>query len=212
MFNSKLKLQGAAAGLAVAMLTGGCGLMAPKAERIVAPAPGSSYVLHRRDSGSYGTMDGQVPIKVGRRMWQGSEVTSWDGPNAGVLAQPSGNWIGIFAGDKPMVTWDPPLGWEWPIEVGKSWTKSYRMTKHATKRTIPYVSTQKVEAYEDVTVRAGTFKAFRLTTSTTLGDENVVWYSPDLGIWVKANSRRTAKHPAGPGTRDDELVSHDIKR
>jgi hypothetical protein len=212
MLVSKLKLQGAAAVVAATVLTGGCGLMAPKVERYVAPAGGSSYVIHRRDTGSYGKVDGQVPIKVGRKMWRGSEVTSWDGPTVGVLAYPNGNWIGIFAGDKPVITWDPPLGWEWPIEVGKSWTKEYKMTNHASKRTVTYASTQKVEAHEDVTVPAGTFKAFRVSTSTTLGDENMVWFSPEFGIWVKAKNRRTDKHPAGPGSRDDELVSHDLRR
>jgi hypothetical protein len=43
-------------------------------------------------------------------------------------------------------------------------------------------------------------------------NENVVWFSPELGIFVKQNLRRTAKHPAGPGTRDSELVSHTITR
>ena len=212
MLNAKQKLQIVAAGLAAAVVMGGCGLMAPKAERYMAPASGSSYVVQRHDTGSYGTADGQVPFKVGRRMYQGSEVTSWSGPKVGVLALPSGNWLGIFAGDKPVITWDPPLGWEWPLEVGKSWSKEYRMTNHMNQRTVSYQSTQKVEAYEDVTVPAGTFKTFRVTTSTTLGDENVVWFSPDLGIWVKAQMRRSAEHPAGPGTRDDVLVSHDIRR
>lgn len=196
---------------AATVLATGCAMTAPKAERYVAPAAGSSYVVQRRDTGSYGTANGAVPIRVGRRMYQGAEVTSWDGPTAGVLALPSGNWIGIFAGEKPIITWAPSLGWEWPIEVGKSWTKEYRMTNHATKRTVTYAATQKVEAYEDVTVPAGTFKAFRVSTSTTLGDENVVWFNPELGIWVKVNNRRTAKHPAGAGTRDDVLLKHDIR-
>ena len=47
---------------------------------------------------------------------------------------------------------------------------------------------------------------------TSMGDENVVWFSPDLGIWVKANLRRNASHPAGPGSRDDVLLSQNIKR
>lgn len=212
MLNSKLKIRGAAAGLAVAVLASGCGLMAPKAERYVSPGDGSSYVLQRSDTGSYGSTNGQVQIKVGRRMMQGSEMTTFNSPGATVVARPTGHWVGMYAGERPLLTWNPPTGWEWPLEVGKSWTKTYESTNHGTKRTVSYESTQKVEAYEDVTVPAGTFKTFRITTSTTLGDENVVWFSPDLGIWVKSRLRRTAKHAAGAGTRDDELLSQDIRR
>jgi len=208
-----LKRKGTVLLAATALLAAGCAMMSSKVERYVAPADGSSYVIQRSDGGSYGTTNGQVPIKVGRRMMQGSEMVTFQGPaGPAVVALPSGNWVGMFAGDKPIMTWNPPIGWEWPIEVGKSWTKRYESTNHATKRTIPYESTQKVEAREDVTVPAGTFKTYRISTRTTLGDENVVWFSPDLGIWVKAQMRRTAQHPAGPGTRDDVLFSHNITR
>jgi hypothetical protein len=104
------------------------------------------------------------------------------------------------------------LSWEWPIEVGKTWTKKYTITIHATKQTIPFEVRQKVEAYEDVTVPAGTFKAFKVVTSDTLGSENINWFSPELGIFVKTTLRRTAKHPAGAGTRETELVSQTIRK
>ena len=70
----------------------------------------------------------------------------------------------------------------------------------------------RVEAYEDVTVPAGTFKAFKVRTTDTMGNDNVVWFSPELGIFVKQNNRRTAQHAQGPGTRDIELVSQSIRR
>jgi hypothetical protein len=212
MLNSRLTIQGAAAALAVAIIASGCGLMAPKAERYAAPADGSSYVIQRRDTGSYGHTNGQVPVKVGRRVMQGDEVVTFSNPAVTVITRPSGDWIGMYAGEKPLFTWNPPISWEWPLEVGKSWTKTYQSTNHGTKRTVSYESTQKVEAYEDVTVPAGTFKAFRIKTSTSMGDDNVVWYSPELGIWVKAQFRRSATHPAGPGSRDDALLSHNIRQ
>ena len=86
------------------------------------------------------------------------------------------------------------------------------MTIHATNQTIPYQITQKVEAYEDITVPAGTFKAFKVSTSSTLGEENVNWFSPELGIFVKSINTRTAKSAAGPGTRETEIVSQTIKK
>jgi hypothetical protein len=125
-----------------------------------------------------------------------------------IVAKQTGNWIAIFSGEKPVITWDPPLTWHWPIEVGKTWTREQRMTIHAAKATVPYTLTQKVEAYEDVTVPAGSFKAFKVSTVTSLGDENVVWLSPELGVFVKQSLKRTAKHRQGAGSRDIELLSY----
>ena len=114
--------------------------------------------------------------------------------------------------DKPIMSWDPPIMFDFPLEVGKTWTKNYRVTLHATKQTIPFDYSGKVEAYEDVIVPAGTFKAFKISTSDTLGNENVIWYSPDLGVWVKSLMKRTAKYPAGPGTRESQVVSQTIRK
>lgn len=46
--------------------------------------------------------------------------------------------------------------------------------------------TDVVAAYENVVVPAGTFKAFKLTSSDTLGNENVTWFSPQLGLFIRA--------------------------
>jgi len=59
-----------------------------------------------------------------------------------------------------------------------------------------------------VTVPAGTFKAFKISSSDTLGQEQTGWFIPDLGVWGKRSDRRTAKYPAGPGTREIELLSY----
>jgi hypothetical protein len=210
-FNLKLKM--ASAGLAVALVSGGCAMMAPKAERYVAPPLGSTWVQARRDSGSFGSSNVQVSWRRGERMWQGQQVIAFESPESAILAASnSGYWLGIVRGDKPLITWEPGLSWDWPLEVGKTWTKNYNMTIHAAKRTVPFQTTQKVEAYEDVTVPAGTFKAFKISTSSTLGEENVQWFSPELGIFVKSINTRTAKNAAGPGRRETEIVSHTIKK
>ncbi len=199
------------AGLLAALASAGCAT-APTAERYIAPPQGSTWVSARTDTGSFGSATVQIPGRRGERTWQGRQHIAFESPEATLLALPSGDWVGQVKGDTPLVTWDPPLSWDWPLEVGKSWTRTYKMTIHAAKRTIPYEVSQKVEAFEDVTVRAGTFKAFKIATSTTLGDENVVWFSPELGIFVKQSLWRTAKHSAGPGTREIELVSQSIRR
>lgn len=209
-----LKMQMASAGLAVALVSGGCAMMAPKAERFVAAPLGSTWLQEQRNSGSYGSNNVQVQIRRGERMWQGQQVITYETPQVTILAEPepTGNWIGFFSGDKPMTTFDPPAGWNWPLEVGKTWTKDYRMTNHAKNQTIPYQQTQKVEAYEDVTVPAGTFKAFKITSSSSLGQENVAWFSPELGIYVKQVNTRTGKNAAGPGRQEIEVVSQTITK
>lgn len=208
-----LMLKLAAAGSVASLLAGGCAMMTPRAETYVAPPLGSTWVSMRRDSGSYGSSAVQVAGKRGERMWQGRQAVTFEGPDATIVALPEGGrWVGMFKGDTPLITWDPPVGWEWPLEVGKTWTRSHTVTMHAAKRTMPFQSTQKVEAYEEVTVPAGTFKTFKVSTVDTLGNENVAWFSPALGIFVKQSLRRTAKHAAGPGSRDTELVSQTISR
>ena len=62
------------------------------------------------------------------------------------------------------MSWNPPIGWNWPLEVGKTWTKKYESTNHMTKRTNSYESTQKVEAHEEITVPAGSRVTFELTS------------------------------------------------
>ena len=202
-----LKSRLVAVGIGVA-LAGGCALMEPKVERYVAPPVGTTWESDRHDSGSYGSGSARVPGKRGERTWQGAQVITFDTSGGTIFAQPDGSWLGIFKGDSPIVTFDPPQNWQYPLEVGKSWAREQRMTIQAAKRTVTYALTQKVEAYEDVIVPAGSFKAFKVSTVTSLGDENVVWFSPEHGIFVKQSLKRTAQHAQGPGTREIVLVSY----
>jgi len=207
MLNPSWRLQGAAASLAVAMVVGGCA-GTPKAERYVAPALGSTWESMRHDTGSYGSGSAKMPGRRGERSYEGQQVLTFESPAGVIVARQTGDWVGIFNGDKPVITWDPPLTWQWPLEVGKTWTREQRMTIHAAKATVSYSVTQKVEAYEDVTVPAGTFKTFKVSTVTSLGDENIAWFSPELGIFVKQSLKRTGKHRQGAGTREIELLSY----
>jgi hypothetical protein len=206
-------LQLAGAVLAVALGLGGCAVMEPKAEGYVAPPLGSTWIFARRNSGSFGSTSAQLLGIRGERVWQGQQVITFETQEGATLAHPrEGSWLGYVNRDTPVMTWDPPIGYEWPLVVGKTWTKNHRVTIHATNQVIPYQMTMKVEAYEDVATRAGTFKAFRISSSTTLGDENVNWFSPELGIFVKTINTRTAKNAAGVRRSELELVSQTIKK
>jgi len=83
---------------------------------------------------------------------------------------------------------------------------------YATRQTFKFESTWKVDAYEDLTVPAGTFKAFKISMSTNSEQENTYWFVPQLGINAKQIWRREAKSRFGPGTRELELVSQNITK
>lgn len=155
----------------------------------------------------------QFTLKVSERMWEGKRMLLYMAPQGGTVCTPEGRWVAIVAPDeKPIMIFDPPIGYEYPLEVGKTWTKSYQVTVAAIKQTIPFDSTSKVEAYEEVTVPAGTFKTFKIVSSDTTGNETVSWSNPEVGTWIKRSETRTAKHSAGPGTRDIQLISYTIPK
>jgi hypothetical protein len=202
----------AIASLAAALVAGGCSMLEPKAERYVAPPVGSTWTQAQRNTGSYGTGTAQVPFKRGERMWEGKLMGTIESPQQVILATSGGGWATILSADgKPILSYEPPLDYDWPLVVGKTWTKSYKMTVHAKNQVIPFDAAYKVEAYEDVTVPAGTFKAFRISFSST-GAQDVYWFAPELGIFAKQSLRRTDKSGYGPGTREVELVSQSIKK
>jgi hypothetical protein len=196
--------------VAFAVVSGGCAMFEPKAERYVPPPMGSTWVSERRDTGSYGSGTVRVSGKRGEQTWQGQRVIAFESTDLTTLALQDGSWVGQTRGGNPVFTWDPPISYQWPLEVGKSWQRNFRVTIHASKQTVQVNDTQTVEAYEDVTVPAGTFKAFKLRTIGPNNDD-VTWFSPELGIFVKQSLKRTAKSPLGLGTREIELISQAIR-
>ena len=204
---SHFKMLGA--GLALALVIGACASLAPKAD-YVPPPPGSTWVQLWHDTGSYGSGDSTHQIKRGERIWQGQKVNTFEQSRGTLVAQMDGTWLAIVSGDTPMMSWNPGVNFDYPLEVGKTWTKNASVTIHRSKKIIPFSYTGKVEAYEDVSVPAGNFKAFKVHHTDTLGNDQVLWFSPQLGIFVKQHMVRTSRHPAGPGTRDVEVTSQDI--
>lgn len=193
------------------LVVSGCAQIT-RAERYVAPPLGSSWVFARSDSGSFGSASSNVTTKRGEQVWQGAHVTSYEAPGFTQLIRDDGKVIAFLNGDKPIMSFEPPLGFVYPLEVGKTFTTEHRVTIYQSRQTVPIQVTQKVEAYEDVTVPAGTFKAYRISWSESVGNENVYWLSPELGFAVKSVVVRTAKFSAGPGRRESELVSETVRK
>ena len=208
------KRNAATMGLCAAVLSGGCTVMEPRAERASLPAAGSTWEVAQRNTGSYGK-DMRLQISRGDGTWEGAKVVTYSN-SLGMTTMATlddGSWIAIVGRNgKPLMSFDPPLGWQYPIMVGKTWTTSHKMTVHATGKTIPFESSCKVEDHGDVTVPAGTFKAFKLACTTTIGNVDTFWFSADHGIFVKTSLRRTEKSPFGAGTQEAELVSQAIRK
>jgi hypothetical protein len=203
----------ATAVLALALASGGCATTAPRVERYTPPPLGSTFTYSQTDTGSYGSGTIKSTSKIIEHTWEGKKVMAFASPIVTILLNENGTWPAWLApGDKPTITWDPPIGYDFPLEVGKTWTKSYRLTMHATQQTVPFDTTWKIESYEDAKVAAGNFKVFKISYSDTIGNEDTQWYCPTLGCFIRNSQKRTVKFPGGPGTREIELISYTIKK
>ena len=87
----------------------------------------------------------------------------------------------------------------WPLVVGKSGSETGNWQVPMDPMRLPVKYTWRVEAYEEVRVPAGTFKAFRIAlqwepqvtdtgrTSNYPRRKLVTWYAPEVGQLVKAD-------------------------
>ena len=202
----------ASASVAFAILLGGCATTTSKTGNYVVPPLGSTWVAARSDTGSFGSSSSQVTTRRGEQTWQGMPVTTLETPGLTQHLNDKGGIVAFVSGDKPIFSFDPAPGFAYPLEVGKTLTTDHQITIYPSKKIFPMQVTQKVEAYEDVTVPAGTFKAFRISWSESIGNENIYWINPETGITMKSILTRTAKFSAGPGRRENQLVSQNISK
>jgi hypothetical protein len=210
MMMRKSVKKGAAHAAVFAAVLGGCAGFGPQADSWV-PAPvGATWEIAQRNTGSYGK-DTQLKVTRGAdTTWQGAPVIAMASSQGGtIIARPGdGKWIVMVGRDgKPVMSFDPPIGWEYPLKVGKTWTTRHRITTHATGNSVAYEFSCNVEDFEKVTVLAGTFDTFRIRCKTNLGTDETYWSSPGLGPFVKTRLMRDARHPAGAGTQESELVA-----
>ena len=199
--------------LVAMLMSSGCAV-APRADGPVFAPAGSSWTFEQRDTGSFGSgTKQQTATALGERTWQGRRVMATEGQLGTRLSDADkGEWLAVVKGDATILTWEPSLGYDWPLTVGKSFPRDYRMVNHVTKQATDIRSTMTVESFEDVTVPAGTFKAFKVRYTDSTGVDNSSWYCPDAAAWVKSRVTRSEKWPAGPGTQELDLLSYSIKK
>lgn len=199
------------AAAAVAVIAG-CAAFAPEVATWNIPPAGSTWKNAQHNTGSYGK-DTEVQITRENGVWKGMpavEIKSSAGIT--IMATHDGRWHGILGRDgKPFVTYDPPIGFVYPLKVGKEWSTHHRMTTVATGKVTEFDYACKVEAFEQVTVRAGTFDAFRIAC-TTPGSQDTYWASRDHGMMVKTSFRRSSAHQLGAGTQQSELIALNVRK
>jgi len=185
---------------------------APGAERFVAPPAGAWWVVRQRNSGSFGAGESSVrTVRVDRR-WMGVTVPALETPQGTLVLTPRGEWdVVVGIRDRVLVRWDPPVGFDYPLWVGKRWTREFRSVDLGNRAT-PIRMTCEVQADEAVTVVAGTFRALRVGCVNSAGVDEVSWLSPDHGLVVRQVTRRTPESPLGAGTRESEVVALSIPR
>lgn len=202
-----------AAGAASMLLASGCSTTAPAAERFVAAPAGTVSTYFRRSSGSFGTVEGPVSWTRVDREWQGKPVYAAVSPQAGTtLHDPASNNFAMLAmlnrSGEPVFSFEPPVGYRYPLKVGNEWTSKHQMTVYPSHEVRPYELSYKVEAYEPITVPAGTFQTYRILITDNFGQVDRYWISPETGIpTIKRTQTRPATHPQGAGQLDGELIS-----
>ncbi|WP_425258018.1 hypothetical protein ACPOLB_21140 [Rubrivivax sp. RP6-9] len=195
---------------AAATLGAGCATAPPAGNRIAAPPMGTVTTYHRKSSGSLGDFDGRVVWTHAAGSWQGRPMVAFGSAQGTSLHDPQSFALvaSLGATGQPLASYDPPIDYAWPLQVGKTWTASTTVTQHPAGRTVPLTTTYRVESWGDVTVPAGTFKAYKLVWSNNFGEVETRWVGVADGIaTVKRHVERPATHPQGAGVLDAELLS-----
>lgn len=200
-----------ASAAAAGLLSAGCATPPPMAERFAQVPVGTVHTYHRRSSGSLGSFDGPVVWIHGTATWEGRPVVAVSAAQVQTTLHDPVTLAMLAtlnpAGQTQMI-YNPPMDYQWPLAVGKTWTSEHVVTRVPAGRSVTVRIDWKVLAYGDITVPAGTFKGWQLTWTDSFGETETRWISPAEGIaTVKRHVERPASHPQGAGVLDAELIS-----
>ena len=207
-------------------------MMDPDAPVTEAPpvyAVGSSWTTDNTSNGE--TVRGTTTI-VEKREIAGREVdvhaysppstdpgAPCDGANGTMYDAVTHNWMACLKDGEALNSLSPYGGqFAWPLEVGKTWRAEFDWVDHVIhpEWAGPLWEEYAVVAWEEVTVPAGTFMAYKIMRTgtsweTTSEDANMVWYAPEIGGSVKGVFIRGSKDGYGPAEHSWELVGRDPK-
>jgi hypothetical protein len=172
------------------------------------PPVNSRAVMSVRTSGSFGSgWHLQTIYFLGERTWQGRTAFAFSDGSVTTYADARRRTLARVKSDALVESFEPYFVLaDWPLVVGKSWPNRYRHNDYMRGRSFDDVEYGgKVEALEDVRTPAGTFKAFRIHLGGT-SSNYILWYSGDLGIFIRMRNERFSNHYLGSGVREAELA------
>jgi hypothetical protein len=200
--------------LVASFVGAGCATKPPTAEKMMIVPLGTVTTYHRKSSGSLGTYDGPVVWSHTASTWQGRPVMAIGAPQAGTSLHDMEGFgiVALLSPDgQPQASFSPPIDYQWPLVVGKTWTSNHTVTMLPSGRTVPRRIDWKVESWGDVTVPAGSFKAYKLVWTNDLGEVETRWVNPAEGLFtIKRHVERPASHPQGAGVLDAEMLSRTL--
>ena len=207
-------------------------MMDPDAPVTEAPASygiGSTWVLNHTLNGETvqrtSTLIDRVQRK-GREVYVLSDTATLrdpgypcDGANGSLFDVENDGWIACTKDGKVLASVSPYHGrFNWPLEVGKTWTTRYMWRDNVLHPDWSGMGSQDwaVVAWEEVTVPAGTFMAYKVTRTrgsweTASEDVDIQWYAPELQTTVKGVWHRSPNDGYGGAEHMWELVSADLK-
>ena len=213
--------------LALVSVLAACTSDTPPPGAMTAPAAfpkiGSSWVLRvsysapeapsdRRvgDLRPLGQGAGEVRLAAISTVYHGAPAYGvQNGVEIAVLNPQTFNQMALMRNGRESETFTPDSqSFSWPLWVGKSWraTGSFQGALPATD----WGYYREVAAYEDVTVPAGTFKAFRIETSPGAnidrGYHMTQWYAPSVAYVVKWVTSTSGNAMGGSKTTTVEMV------
>lgn len=200
-----------ATAVAALLLTTGCASTPPTPETMQISPVGTVTTYHRKSSGSLGNFDGQVVWTHATSTWNGKPAIAFGAPQAGVsLHDPVtfGTLAHLAPTGQPVMSFEPPIDYPWPLQVGKTWSAQHTVTLYPSGNKVPLKIDGKVESWGDVTVPAGTFKAFKVVWTMNQNEVETRWLNPAEALaTIKRHVERSATHPQGAGVLDAELLS-----
>lgn len=192
-------------------LVTGCASAPPVAQKMADPVMGAVVTYHRKSSGSLGNFDGQVVWTYSPSTWQGRPMVAVGAPQAGItLHDPAsfGVVAQLNAAGQPLLSFEPPINYRWPMAVGSSWSSEHQVSNHVNGRTTPMRLDYQVLSWGDVTVPAGTFKAYQVRWTSSLGETETRWINPVQGLnTIRRLVDRSASHPQGAGALEAQMLS-----
>lgn len=147
---------------------------------------------------------------LGERMHDGRPV--YRTTDGALFDKATRNWTATVKGRRERRSASPYVPtYAFPLWVGKSWKATYTYHDHERGDTYTNIHWRgKVSAYEDVTVPAGTFKAFKVEGRDS-NIQLVSWYAPTLHMDVQAIMEYVPGHALNPGQRTADLVTYTPK-